>query len=365
MNNQEYQRFIKDIGKTYFKLAVKWTRECDLPGTKVEIKRRIEACKSGKKWKTKKQQNYIISVIHSLVSELSHLKDTKNQLKKIPFRTFFHKRKSREIMFKDKNEHPLWLDLNPYPVLNTGTLSERLKKTIKHRLCYLLRDTLKIAQPSGDLELHVTVNNSKPVGISSCSEKGEQYSKRCTFKKTNITHYVNVHTSYLRNVFIPQKSRVHNVNHLDCKFLEDESDSTHKVYSVVTVRFKGKHTTSRIEYLVYCGNDCTHSTSIKGAKAILTKRFKERKWAKHEASIRKALEKNRLNGYAPIKVTFNDSIRCGNCEIGTNNFKEQFFPDRSEVSVQELIKVNVDRDTRTRVVSACLHAIRTKSVIHT
>jgi len=107
-------------------------------------------------------------------------------------------------------------------------------------------------------------------------------------------------------------------------------------------------------YIATDGNEWTHAETADAAKKLLVRRQR----AAQRAAAAKSLQFNSVSQlierYGSLLVTVSDSNKAGNCETGTKNFIERFFPGRNSATVAEVLGVNVQQ---TFAIKACLVAI--------
>ena len=351
MEPQQYRDTIKKIGKVYFALAVKWGRGEGLPGSEDSIPhtiadalRLMDTRRDGKKYRTKKAKR---EAAEQVLHTAQHVR--RRRLMSPAVRKGFI---PRERYIMPRGERSSILGSNHVATLPEGSLRERADNRIKSYLLYFLR---RFAPSySGSTHYVTSIGDFPDAGTS--TERGEQYSKRCTFRKTDATHHIQVKKDYWHKVVRRGLVLLDNLLTLDLDLLEEKDSSGYTVYGAVWARVCGKRIIPEKGYIAVNENCQTaHASTPRGALAVLTRRANEERFRHLSRKIREKLETRRLNGYADIEVTLQDSYRAGNCRPGTKAFRDQHFPGRESARIEEVLSVN---SQRALAINACLQAIK-------
>lgn len=316
---KNYQKIIKTIGKTYFKLAVQWGRETQEPETRAMALRYMET-KKGKKCETRAAKNLVADT----------LLDTAVKI--------WWKR------FERKNHSPAT------PPLLAGL--ERLQYAARKRRERVVKEWLYRNASDYSGSTHYTVSTRDIVGAYTTTSRGEQYSRGCTYRKTNANHTIEIKPDYWHKVIRRGIMELNGMLTLDAEWIDHP---TRTVYRAAWVRVKGKRIVKETGFIAISESGSAHSSTIAGACGILTTRENAVRYARAEAKIRAQLEAMELEGYGKIMVTFEDSLAAGNCRPGTEHFRDKHFPGRDSASVREILAAG---EQRKLAINACIHAIR-------
>ena len=207
---------------------------------------------------------------------------------------------------------------------------------------------------SGDYSLSVAIGKPSASGYS---EKGEQYSKNCTYRKTDVYHSVTVAPGFSRLI----KSDMIIVDGLLNVSCEQIDANTYRATWIRQGR--GFEISAVSGYIVkHPKYGTAHAKTLGAAKGILTQRKRAEQVSHALKKIKTELENFRSNGVADVTVRLCDSFRAGNCAEGTYQWLEKHFPDRNPktdtATVRELISID---DQHRYVVAACLQAVRRQS----
>lgn len=334
MNKNEYTKAVKKLGKMNFRLAVEWGRGDAVPETIADALRLMESRKDGKRYPTKKAQREAAEMLRDTAASVfwSRSYVCRGRLQEWNGR-------------KGKRSSILGTDMPA--ILPNGTLRERAEKRVKRTVeSWMARNTPAF---SGDTEDRVTIGEAS---AETLTDREEQYSRKCTYHKTNATHCVTVPADYWRKVIRRGMVDVDGLLTLD---LEPITHDSRTVYAAKWARVCGKRLKMESGYIAVDGDETAHAKTPQGACAILTRRENEARYSRLSRKIREKLKSMRLNGYAKIEVTLADSYRAGNCKPGTLDFRDKHFPNRDSVTIEELLKVESQRGL---AINAALQAIR-------
>lgn len=320
---KNYLADVKRLGKRLFKMAHEWSYNC--PNTIKEREKQASACKRRKKFGTKK--------------------------------ALIEATKAMEIIARSMTDCRLarpWCPTTQGRTLPAGTLAERAKR----RREKLILDAAhgQIESYSGDTT--TTIHYGAP-DASTATGYGEQYSRSCTYAKTDCSHHITVAPDWFTRVHLRGLARVDGLLTLAAEPVDAEG---YTVYRASWLRSKGKRLTAEHGYIAIGEHGAAHAKTESAAKSILTRRANEIRYTRHERKIRAALHEMRLNGYAQIIVSIGDSIAAGNCRAGTEQFRDRHFPGRTTATIEEVLSVE---SMRGLAINACLRAIRRAKIDHT
>ena len=313
---KNYRRDVALLGKRLFKMAHQWSY--NFPHTIQERRAQVATCKSRKKFATKKA---LIEATKSM---------------EIIARSMIDSRIARP-----------WAPTTQKRSLPAGTLVERAKRR---------RERLILDAAQGQIESYsgnttATIHYGEPAAETATS-RGEQYSRSCTYVKTDCSHHITVAPDWFASVHLRGISRVDGLLTLAAEPVDAEG---YTVYRASWLRSKGKRLAAEHGFIAMEGHRVAHARTESGAKAILTRRANEIKYSRNEHKIRTALHEMRLNGYAQIIVSISDSIAAGNCLAGTEQFRDRHLPGRTTATIEEILSVD---SMRGLAINACLRAIR-------
>lgn len=227
-------------------------------------------------------------------------------------------------------------------------------------------------QLSGDTTLSVEVAvDYAAVGADHTTGRGDQYSRRCTYRKTDGRWDVFVQPQWTIQVDQRGLAKVDGLPTLAALPVETETEGEEVFRAKWLERGRGFAVHTREGYIVRRtvgeGVYTAHAPSIAGARALITRQLPEshravterqaRLAAKIEAmqaELRAKLESGRLNGCAQVVVTIADSLAVGNCGTGTRAWIAAHFPGRKSATVEEILGI---QDQHERVLRACIRAI--------
>jgi hypothetical protein len=199
------------------------------------------------------------------------------------------------------------------------------------------------------------------VGARAWSSKGDQYSRRCTWRKTEAWADVAIPADYEATVVATGLGpRLDGM--LTLAALPVESDRPgEEVFRAVWARKTSGFAFVREEgYIVRRDGQLTHGSSVAAARSTLTRRATEAELDRHEAAILAKLSgpAAELNGLGGQIVAIRDSVRAGNCEAGTLAFRDQHFPGRDSASIREVLTAAETTGERKYAIAACMVAVR-------
>jgi hypothetical protein len=253
---------------------------------------------------------------------------------------------------------------------HSGSLPTRLSR---HKAAQL-RNTITNFLPTLSGDVCGTVQFTEAfaeVGFRCGTSRGEQYSRKCTYHKTDGSWTVTAQAGWtitvakagLRSVdgmptiaALPVETDVEGEQIFRAKWLEASRGFSAHLREGFIIR-------RTIEGRTYTA----HGTSIGAARSTITRQTPASIRAANEREAEKAariesikakladkLESGHLNGYADITVTMADSHAVGNCGSGTRNWIAKHLPGRTRATIKEIISVT---DEHPRVLLACIHAI--------
>jgi len=316
---KNYHAHVALLGKRLFKMAIQWSY--NYPHTVQDRKDQVSACKSRKKFATKK--------------------------------ALIEATKVMEIIARSMTESRIarpWSPATQKRTLPAGTLVERAKRR---------RERLILDAAHGQIESYsgvttTTIHYGAP-DASTTTGYGEKYSRSCQYAKTDASHHITVAPDWFASVHLRGLSRINGRLTLAAEPVDAEG---YTVYRASWLRSKGKRLSVVHGYIAIGDHGAAHGRTAAGAKAVLTRRANEDRYNRHERKIRAALHDMQLNGYAQIIVSIGDSIAAGNCGGGTEQFCDRHFPGRTTATIEEILSVG---SRRGFAINACLHAIRAKA----
>jgi len=338
---KSYHSDVKLLGKRLFKLASNWSKNC--PDTIKERKAAVDKCPGRKKFATKKALIEITKKMEILArqmiaSRVAHKSGCRGR------------RGSRASMF----------GCDQIPIISRRSLEQR--KEDRRKRLILDAAAWQIESYSGTTD--TIIGYGEPAAHTS-TYLGTQYSRSSPWSKTNATHFITVHPDWFSRVHLHGLDEAGSMLTLDAELVDT---AAYTVYRASWLRSKGKRLTVEHGYIAVgaVGGSlgayrAAHAKTATGAKAILTRRENERRYDQHERKIRVALQEMQLKGYAQIDVSMMDSIAAGNCQAGTEQFRDRHFPGRDTATVEEILSVE---SMRSLAISACLYAIRRAKFNH-
>lgn len=333
MDNQNTLKDIKKkLGVRLFAIAL----FCSLNTiTKKEIEKKIKECKGRKKMPIKQAKELIeiaAEDIREMRKERQNRRNKEKTGKKLPALYPLRKNQSRK-------DPLVGLDLKTRGEIRLENLLKSKMETAGYRV-----------NPSGDCIF--TVKRVEGASYAKgFSQKGESYSKTCTYQKTD---------AYF-SFFIQEKSRPLKLLNSDMAIVDgllniQVTQIDENVWKAVWLKQeRGFKITSQSGFICYDNRvGYAHGSTIKGAKATIEKRVNAKKIEKTLELIKQRLENWQIDGFKDLEIDFKDSIAAGNCETGTKNWIEKHFPGRQKGTIKEVLAV---QDQRRQVLAACLHAI--------
>ena len=255
-------------------------------------------------------------------------------------------------------------------VNHSGALAYRLRRH-KVRTAYNIIADL-MPSLSGDVDGDIQfAGDFNGVTFSAGTSKGEQYSRKCTYCKTDGSWTATVQNGWNIHVAKRGLSRVDGMPTLAALPVDTETPGEEIFRAKWLEKGRGFSAHVRAGYIVRrvieSRTYTAHASSIGTARSLITRQTPESQRAADERAAAKAaqierlqakiatkLEAGQLNGYAPVIVTIGDSLAVGNCGSGTRNWIAKHLPGRNAATVAEIVQIP---DEHPRVLLACLHAI--------
>lgn len=238
---------------------------------------------------------------------------------------------------------------------NHRPLSDRLEDYKRRHL----RAAVESMLPSLSGEVTGTIefaDTFAEVGMTAETSRGDQYSRRCTYRKTDGSYTVRAQAGW--NLTVRARGLANPAGLLTLVALPVECDQPGEEifrakWAAPSRGFSVKVTEG---FIVRRENgDLAHAATIGAARAILGRRESERRASRHLARLRDLLTRGEPGELAGIVVTVRDSTAAGNCLAGTRAWVDRHFPGRDHATIGELLSV---ADQRPMVIAACLRAIR-------
>lgn len=236
-------------------------------------------------------------------------------------------------------------------VPNARPIASRKQRTGRQILRGSLRAALGRAgirtECSGDYSLSVRIGQP---AASGGSYKGDQYSRQCTYRKTNAYHIITVAPG-IRQLLKSDMLIVDGLLNIAVKQI-----GTGEYAATWIKQGRGFEIHAVSGYIVaHPTLGTAHGKTISAARAVIAQRKRARQVAGALRTIEQHLMEYRANGFADLTVRLTDSLRAGNCAVGTEAWIEKHFPGRTEATIRDIIAVE---DQHRFVVAACLAAVR-------
>lgn len=253
---------------------------------------------------------------------------------------------------------------------HTGALPYRLRRYKASAARRIIADFMPSL--SGDVSGHIDfAADFAGVGFESSTSKGDQYSRKCTYNKTDGEWTATIQKGWNIHVAKRGLARVDGMPTLAALPVESEVPAEEIYRAKWLEKSRGFAAHVRTGYIVRrligARTYTAHASSISTARSLITRQTPESQRAADERAAAKAeqierlqaklaakLESGQLNGYAPVVVTIADSLAVGNCGSGTRNWIAKHLPGRTAATVAEIVAIP---DEHPRVLLACLHAI--------
>jgi hypothetical protein len=255
-------------------------------------------------------------------------------------------------------------------VNHTGCLAHRLSRYKKGTAYGIIADLMPSL--SGDVSGSIQfAADFSGVTFSAGTSRGEQYSRKCTYCKTDGAWTATIQNGWNLHVAKLGLARVDGMPTLAALPVETETPGEEIFRAKWLEKARGFAAHVRTGYIVRrvieARTYTAHASSIGTARSLITRQTPESQRAADERAAAKAaqierlqaklaakLEAGQLNGYAPVVVTIGDSLAVGNCGSGTRNWIAKHLPGRTAATVAEIVQIP---DEHPRVLLACLHAI--------
>jgi hypothetical protein len=130
---------------------------------------------------------------------------------------------------------------------------------------------------------------------------------------------------------------------------------------------RGFDINSESGYIMKDGAEWYHAKTVQAVKQLKKRRegFAKRAEAgKRFGQVLREMTPEQISEkFGNLNITLRDSYRAGNCETGTMNFVNRYFPGRTEGAISELLSVGItDRFVMSAVKAAILRQSRTFNV---
>lgn len=190
------------------------------------------------------------------------------------------------------------------------------------------------------------------------AEKGDAYSRSCTFRKTYANYRIKIPADWRRTVHDIGLTKIHGLITLAALPVETDNEGE-EIWRAKWLR-KSAGFSFKCEdgFIVRRDGEITHGSTIAAARSNLTRRDNQKRLDQHETEVRRKLEHMQLNGYAIIPVTLGDSKRAGNCEAGTLAFRDRHFPGQDSAPVKDVLEAAERTNEKRFAIAAAWQAIR-------
>lgn len=225
-------------------------------------------------------------------------------------------------------------------------------QTTKEQLAKLEREVLiRKYLPSYSGETTVNVYFGDKVSIKQTTSKGDQYSRRCTYRKTDNRVDVN-----LRKLPPKQYLDIDGVLTLDISGKKRINGIV--VLSASWLALKGKSPYLATGWIAV-GEHCNYHSLVSPADAYRGSYHKKLK----QYATTKAVElvDTLQNGPIPLEwadmpITYQDSINAGNCPSGTANFRSR-LPNPNKATIRDVLSLAERLGGSIFALRACAFAI--------
>jgi len=181
---------------------------------------------------------------------------------------------------------------------------------------------------SGATDYRATWSDSASPSAGTCTDKGAQYSRRCTYKKTDADHVVRLAPEW--SPLLVEREELRTLSDRDGLPLIGIAEDGRCAW----VKKKGKGITSEIGWISYFGSICYHSTISKSdADKGLARKLAaaRREWSEEQIRqfdrVKSAKEERRARLVArlcgSIVATVADARALGFCPPGIEQFQQQ------------------------------------------
>ena len=336
---KNYRAEVKLLGKRLFKMAIDWSHSGHLPASKSAAYAIIDDLKGCKKFATKKARHEATDRIMSIAQDIHE----QRRIGKVRLWSYNNPGNDRSQILGHKSIARL-----PLSSLDTRRVNRR--------------ERLILAAAQGQIESYsgdttTTIHYGEPAA-ETATARGEQYSRSCTYAKTDCSHHITVAPDWFTRVHLRGLDSIDGMLTLDADPIDSDG---YTVYRASWLRSKGKRLSAEHGFIAIGDNGAAHARTESGAKAILTRRANEIRYTRHERKIRQQLAEMQLNGYADIIVSIGDSLAAGNCRAGTEQFRDRHFSGRDTATIEEVLSVE---SMRGLAINACLRAIRRAKIDH-
>lgn len=199
------------------------------------------------------------------------------------------------------------------------------------------------------------VDTFEAVGARTATSKGDRYSSRCTYRKTDGTLYAKL----LRGHTVPLEIELlHDMVTLVALPVDTGRDGEQAWHAKWARRSTGWTVKVEEGFIVCRDGQYTHGSTLGVARSTLTRRATEAKLDRMEADLLRRVEEHRLNGMGDTIVRISDSTCAGNCLSGTLAFRDRYLPGRDTATANELVSLADTVPVRRYVIAAVLHALR-------
>jgi len=234
-------------------------------------------------------------------------------------------------------------------------ISERLENFKTAHLSRLA--SLVLGDLSGDISGEILFSESfAEVEARAWTEAGDQYSRRCTYRKTDGGFVITAQAGWNLAVYSRNLAYVHGMLTLAALPVESEISGEEIFRAKWAAKGRGFSVNVHEGFIIRRENgDIAHGKTIGAARSILGRRENERRISRHLDKLRKRLMSGDAGDLGGTVVTIRDSLAAGNCRAGTMAWVDRHFPGRDHATIDEILEIE---DQKILVVAACLRALR-------
>lgn len=272
------------------------------------------------------------------------------------------------------------VDLSDYPRLKpvyAGTpLAQRHELWTRETFKRQIRDFRTATSGDHCLNLFVTDDPNR-VTAKGWSEQGEQYSRRCRYKKTDSVHEYTIPRNWISTVYMKDLERLSGL--VTIKAVPVMSRDGITVYEAKWVRQGvGFSLVCEAGWIAVVDGDTAHHyhgrRSAGDTFNMLRRKTRMQlgggRTVERMERLRQMMLRYDLGKYGGITVSLDDSYKAGNCVPGTLEFRQRVFgdTDRTSCTISEAVErikasgQDMERLGNLQVarqfLAACLQAIR-------
>ncbi|SNX49863.1 hypothetical protein VTH8203_03511 [Vibrio thalassae] len=227
---------------------------------------------------------------------------------------------------------------------------------------YLYRNV--VPGVSGTVDITVSlVDDPSAVAYDSYTNKGEQYSRSCTYRKTDLNVTVKISRQWWSRVRNRDLAMVDELFNLDVStpLIGDFPSNVEVIAATWLVNGRGtEKKTVRGFIAIHSDGYAYHGKTIKSALRGLSKKIELQVYDKNFIKSRLIEKAKMANG----NVSLDDSYAVGNCVWGTKDFCYRHGLDLKiedpQISLKELAKI-VEQEPRREALAVLAYGVRKHS----